>query len=283
LRPPLPASSSPEALGNNATTTAGATDVSDDEEDDFIDEGSRAVKIFDRLFLEMQAVIVQLSQQVQQIQTSGQHIPEAQLRKLLTAEFERALLARQAQIYEDHNNVDAECLEQATWEFIANEEPRVTRAVERFQKLYEGISGQTVVGRRPGVKVETVEAKVLDAQETIEAATVYFDALTSVMKQVGAEFKADGKNLQDPAVANAFQQKFAALANYAGDSALEGIGLTLKDFQASVGEEPTGSSGGSKPHHVANAAAKGLDGNGTDASEHVNSCAARACPRAALL
>jgi hypothetical protein len=217
---------------NNATTTAGATDVSDDEEDDFIDE-DLVCKIFDRLFLEMQAVIVQLSQQVQQIQMSGQHIPEAQLRKLLTAEFERALLARQAQIYEDHN-VDAECLEQATWEFIANEEPRVTRAVERFQKLYEGISGQTVVGRRPGVKVETVEAKVLDAQETIEAATVYFDALTSVMKQVGAEFKADGKNLQDPAVANAFQQKFAALANDAGDSALEGIGLTLKDFQASV-------------------------------------------------
>jgi hypothetical protein len=209
----------------------GATEIADDEED--IITQDLVCKIFDRLFLEMQAVVVQLSQQVQQIQMAGQHIPEAQLRKLLTAEFERALMARQGQVFQDHD-VDADCIEEATWEFVAMEDARVVRAVERFQNLYESISGKSVVGRRPGIKVEEVEVKVLDPQKTIEAATVYFNALTDVMKQVASEFQSEGKDLQNPSVANAFQQKFASLANDAGDQALERIGLTLKDFQASV-------------------------------------------------
>ena len=40
--------------------------------------------------------------------------------------------------YED-NDVDADCLEY----------PKVKRAVERFQKLYESISGEDVVGWTP--------------------------------------------------------------------------------------------------------------------------------------
>jgi hypothetical protein len=209
----------------------GITEIADDEEDVITQD--LVCKIFDRLFLEMQAVVVQLSQQVQQIQMTGQHIPEAQLRKLLTAEFDRALASRQGQVFQDHD-VDVDCIEEATWEFVAMEDARVVRAVERFQNLYESISGKSVVGRRPGVKVEELEVKVLDPQKTIEAATVYFNALTDVMKQVASEFQSEGKDLQNPAVANAFQQKFASLANDAGDQALEGIGLTLKDFQASV-------------------------------------------------
>lgn len=211
-------------------SNVGATDINDDE--DLIDE-DLVCKVFDRLFLEMQAVVVQLSQQVQQLQMTGQHIPEAQLRKILTAEFERALVARQAMVFEDHD-VDANCLEEATWEFVANEEPRVVRAVERFQQLYEGISGQSVVGRRPGVKLQSADAQVLDPQKTIAAATVYFGALSNVMRGLAAEFQAEGKDLQDPMVASAFQQKFASRANDAGDEALDGMGLTLRDFQASV-------------------------------------------------
>ena len=40
-------------------------------------------KIFDKLFLEMQGVLQQLSQQIQQIQMSGQQISEAQIRQAL--------------------------------------------------------------------------------------------------------------------------------------------------------------------------------------------------------
>jgi len=215
------------------SSSRGATDISEEEENADTIGADLVCKVFDRLFLEMQAVVVQLSQQVQQIQMSGQQIPEAQLRKLLTAEFERALTARQAQVYEDHD-VDADCIEEATWEFVAKEDPKVVNAVERFQKLYESISGGTLVGRRPGVKVETKVAKIIDSAKTIEAASVYFVALSNVMREIVEQFKADGRNLQDPAVANDFQRQFASVANEVGEKALEGIGLTLTDFQASV-------------------------------------------------
>ena len=121
-------------------------DIEELDEDDCITPED-VIAIFDKLFMTMQQVVLQLSQQVQQIQMSGQVIPEKQLRQLLKSEFERALLSCQAQVYED-NDVDADCLEEATWEFMESPEeyPKVKRAVERFQKLYESISGEDVVG-----------------------------------------------------------------------------------------------------------------------------------------
>mmetsp|Transcript_16435 Transcript_16435/g.24852 ORF Transcript_16435/g.24852 Transcript_16435/m.24852 type:complete len:275 (+) Transcript_16435:146-970(+) len=215
----------------------GATDIT--EEDEIITE-ELLVKIFDRLFLEMQMVLQQLSQHVQQIQSTGQMIPESQLRKILTSEYERALMDRQSKIFEDHD-VDADCIEEATWEFMEDEEryPKAKRAVERFQKLYESVSGESVVGRRPGIQIETKHAKVLSSEETIEAATVYFGALSNAMKGLAEKFKAEGKNLQDPAVNQEFQMKFASLANEAGDEALEAKGITTKDFQASIEKNAT--------------------------------------------
>jgi hypothetical protein len=226
----LVAAAATQFFPKSSKSSTGITDIDDDE--DMIDE-DLVCKVFDRLYLEMQNVVAQLGQQVQQIQMSGQQIPEAQLRKLLKVEFERALLLRQVKVYEDHN-VDADCLEEATWEFVADENQKVKQAVERFQKLYEQISGETVVGRRPGVAVEVKEAKILTGEKTIEAATVYFGALSDAMKGIVDEFKAEGKNLSDPAVTQELQIKFGSIANSAGDACLAKIGLTLRDFQASV-------------------------------------------------
>ena len=108
------------------------TEIDDEElitEDD-------VCKIFDRLFLEMQQVLGQLSQQIQQIQMSGHQIPENQLRQLLRGEFEKALTVKQKQAL-DEFDIDESCLEEATWEFLENEEqyPKVKAAVERFQRL----------------------------------------------------------------------------------------------------------------------------------------------------
>ena len=75
------------------------------------------VAVFDDIFLHMQSVLAQLSQQIQQIQMSGQSIPEPQLRQLLKSEFDRALLAKQPGIFDKHD-VDADCLQEATWEFM---------------------------------------------------------------------------------------------------------------------------------------------------------------------
>jgi len=102
------------------------------------------VSVFDGLFVHMQGVLSQLGQQIQQIQMSGQTIPEKQLRQLLKAEFERALLAQQNKIYEAHD-VDEEQLESATWEFLRDNEVNVRKAVERFQKLYENVTGETAL------------------------------------------------------------------------------------------------------------------------------------------
>lgn len=222
-----------QLFGTSPSRVGGATDI-DDYEEEFIDE-ELVCKIFDRLFMEMQMVIAQLGQQVQQIQMSGQRIPEAHLKQLLTAEFERSLLAKQAAVYEQHD-VDADCVEEATWEFLSKEDeyPKVKKAVERFQKLYESISGESVVGRRPGVTLQAEKATVLTADKTIEAAQVYFSALSAAMQNVVEEFKAEGKDITSPTGQMELQTKFGDVANDAGEKALSGLGIGMKDFQASV-------------------------------------------------
>lgn len=192
-------------------------------------------KIFDRLFMEMQSVLASLSQQVQQIQMSGQRIPEAQLRQVLVGEFERALVARQAVLFEEFN-VDADCLEVAVWEFMeqGEEHASVVKSVERFQRLYENVSGESVVGRRPGKAIEEEPVEILDPTKTVEAAEAYFGALTNTMKDLVDSFKNEGKDLNDRLVAQELSTKFASVANDAGEEALDDIGISLKSFQASV-------------------------------------------------
>ena len=185
-------------------------DVDEDDDDDFITPDD-VVAVFDKLFLTMQQVVLQLSQQVQQLQMAGQVIPEKQLRQLLKAEFERALLECQAQVFEE-NDVDADCLEEATWEFMESPEeyPKVKRAVERFQKLYESMSGEDVVGWTPkkaktkkssgeedGVSTTTgIARKELSPTELMKAATIYFDAITEIMIGLSNSVEGGGKRFQ---------------------------------------------------------------------------------------
>lgn len=212
-------------------------DEIDEVDGDFI-TAEEVVKIFDRLFLEMQAVLAQLSQQVQQIQMSGQQIPEKQLRMLLKGEFERALGIKQKMIL-DEFDMDEDCLEEATWEFLEKEgeNEKVKKAVERFQKLWENVSGESVVGKRPGQDGETKEmepTELLDAQTTIEVAEVYFDALTNAMGDLVESMKKEGKNLRDPAIAQELQMQFATVANEKGEEALKSRGVTQAQFQKSI-------------------------------------------------
>jgi hypothetical protein len=159
----MPSSSSTVLLGSALLVAAAAAATTfmnskpksreiaeiDEDEGDFI-SAEEVCKIFDRLFLEMQAVLAQLSHQIQQIQQSGQVIPEKQLRQLLKAEFERALGVKQKDVLEEYD-MDEDCLEEATWEFLEKPEEhmKVKKAVERFQKLWENVSGESVVGQRP--------------------------------------------------------------------------------------------------------------------------------------
>jgi hypothetical protein len=220
------------------SSSKGITDIDDEDEfaeGDFITEED-VVKIFDRLFLEMQAVLATLSQQVQQIQQSGQVIPEKQLRQLLKAEFERALVVKQQQVFEEYD-LDEDCLQEATWEFIQKEGqyPKVKKTVERFQKLWENVSGENVVGWSPGQEMKMAEEfEILSASKIVEAAEVYFGALTSAMADLVQNFKAQGKDLRETAVAQELHMQFASLANDKGEDALKGMGIGLSQFQKSI-------------------------------------------------
>jgi hypothetical protein len=63
----------------------------------------------------MQGVLAQLMQQIQQIQQSGQTIPEGQLKQLLGAEMERALV-KQGMVIEEFD-LDLDCLEERRGSF----------------------------------------------------------------------------------------------------------------------------------------------------------------------
>ena len=221
------------------------TDLDDiDEEEELSEEDmitpEIVISVFDKLFMTMQQVVLQLSQQVQQIQMSGQVIPEKQLRQLLKSEFERALSQCQPSVYEE-NDVDADCLEEATWEFMDNgdEYPKVKRAVERFQKLYESISGEDVVGWSPNKASSKKESdapkKELSPEELIKAATMYFEAITVKMVELANEWKSNGKDLSNPEHMQQFQLEASTEANEAGEGKMEQeLGITMSDFRSAI-------------------------------------------------
>ena len=225
-------------LNSSGGRNSRALVVTDIDEDDTSDNitANEVAKIFDRLFLEMQGVLAQLMQQIQQIQQSGQTIPEAQLKQLLRAEMERALVVKQGMVIEEFD-LDLDCLEEATWEFLEKEgeHPEVKKAVERFQKLWESATGDQVTGWQPGKAAEQkVIAPTLSPEKTIEVAAHYFASLTDNMKVCVAKFKAEGKDLRDPQVQQMLNQEFAQTANDAGEAALEAVGVTLEQSKRHV-------------------------------------------------
>ncbi len=234
------AAAAPFLLKSTSESTRDIAEIDDDDAQvdtgDFITEAD-VCKVFDRLFMEMQAVLAQLGQTIQQIQMSGQVIPEKQLRQILKSEYERALLVHQQRALEEAD-MDYDCFEEATWEFLDNEQeyPKVKKSVERFQKLWENVSGLSVVGKRPGKtgQIEEEKVELLSAAMTIEAAEVYFDALTNAMGDLVQAFKKEGKDLRDPAVAQQLQMEFAGEANDKGEEALKGMGISLSQFQKSI-------------------------------------------------
>ncbi|KAL7548403.1 hypothetical protein ACHAWF_011691 [Thalassiosira exigua] len=223
-----------------ASSSSPPRDLDDVDEEDCITPDD-VCAIFDKLFLQMQQVVLQLSQQVQQIQMAGQHIPEKQLRQLLKGEFERSLAQCQATVCED-NDVDADCLEEATWEFVASpeEHPKVVRAVERFQKLYDSISGEETTGWTPDKGNDAAEGgggekKELTPDELMKAATVYFDAITEKMIDVAESWKEEGKDLKDPRTVQQFHIEASTDANEAGEGALEEeMGVKMSDFRSAI-------------------------------------------------
>jgi len=223
-----------------------------DENIEYITEED-IVKVFDSLFIQMQNVISQLGQQIQQIQMMGQTIPQAQLRQLIKGEFERALLAKQGQVFDEHG-MDEDCVEEATMEFLAEPEkyPKAKKAVQRFQMLWENVSGEQVTNTLTASSSSkdssalsnstSSKKESLTKEELIKACKIYFDALTNAMRDIVESLKDKGANLSDPMVLNQMQMEFASVANDKGEEELrEQVGVTLDVFRSSIekyGEDP---------------------------------------------
>ena len=225
-------------LSSEKSDSTELAEIDDELEEGEYITGDDICKVFDRLFMEMQAVLAQLSHTVQQIQMSGQVIPETQLRQLLITEYERALTVKQQQALAEAD-MDYDCFEEATWEFLEKEDeyPKVKKSVERFQKLWENVSGENVVGKRKGdstQKKPEEKIEVLSPERTIEVAEIYFDTLTSAMGDLVKNFKEEGKNLRDPRVAQQLQMEFSSVANDKGEEALKELGVSQMQFQKSI-------------------------------------------------
>jgi len=231
-------SRSHQQANNNNNNTSTLAEIDEDfDESECITEDEVA-KLFDSLFVEMQGILSQLMQQVQQLQMAGQVIPEKQLKTIVKNEMERALLVKQKALLEQFD-MDYECWEQATWEFLEKEEqhPKVKKAVERFQRLWESATGEDVVGWRPGKESGSSSTNVQDVlspEQTIQMAEVYFAALTESMRSIVHDFKTRGHNLQDPQVQQALNMEFAKSASDVGEGALVSHNVTQAQFEASV-------------------------------------------------
>jgi hypothetical protein len=222
-------------FGTPSESRALATVTEIDDEDhqdqgDFITE-SDVCKIFDQLFTELQNAFSQLMNQVQQLQMAGQRIPEQQLQIIMKQELERALRMKQGPIVE-MAGLDMDCFEEATWEFIDQKNTKVQTAVERIQKLWQTATGELVVGWKPGK--ELVMSEPLGPDETVVAATAYFKALTECMRRLIQEYEIQEKDLQSPAVQQQLNLDFGTQANEAGEAALEHLGYSQAQFEASV-------------------------------------------------
>lgn len=207
-------------------------DIDDEYDESEMITPDEVCKIFDDLFMHMQGVISQIGMQVQQLQMQGQTIPDQQLRKLLKQEFDRNLTAKQPEVCEKYG-IDEDCFEEATKEFLKLENESVKKAVTRFQKFYENVSGESISS--DGGKSEGKSKELLSSENLLEAAEIYFNALTDSMGEIVQKFKEKGMSLNDPAIVQQLQMQFAAVANEAGEKALdEKMGISTSVFQASI-------------------------------------------------
>ena len=229
-------STAPPPQESRALTTVTEIDDDGDEKDTEYITANDVVKVFDQLYLELQSAFSQLMNQVQQLQMTGQSIPEAQLQLIMKQELDRALRTKQGSIVEKAH-MDMDCFEEATWEFLnpamtGTPHPQVRAAVEKLQKLWQTATGEHVVGWTPFSPPPVLEP--LDPDTTIQAATVYFQALTTCMRRLISEYEISGKDLRSEAVQQQLNMEFSHQANDAGDAALQELGYTQQQFEASV-------------------------------------------------
>jgi hypothetical protein len=221
------------------------------------------VKVWDRLFLETQQVVASTAQQLQQLLQMGA-IQESQARNIIANAIIDSLPKSQTKVCNEFG-VDYDCLEEATWEFVAEGDSKVQKAVERFQALFANFAGnRDYVGKRPssmmaqppsngttaargtGTATATGGATDLDddaddvdisPDDLIRAAQAFFAAATNAARATTQQAKMNGINLQDPSSAAAMVQDLGAVTETLTEEALQEFGLTTASFQAAISSQ----------------------------------------------
>merc|ERR1711862_694281 len=120
-------------------------------------------------------------------------------------------------------------------EFLADPEkyPKAKKAVQRFQMLWENVSGEKVANLSAAASTE--EVKILSKEQMLTALELYFDTITNSMLEIVQNVKEKGENLSDPTVMNRIQMDFASAGNDKGEEQLRGkMGVSLDVFKESI-------------------------------------------------
>jgi len=201
-------------------------------DDEIITEEDIA-KIFDSLFIQIQQVLQQIGMQLTQLERMGHRMPEAQVRQVLISEFERNLVIKQEKVFDDFD-VDEACVEEATMEFMSDPEkyPKAKKAVERFQKLWESVSGEKIINNSSSNVGPS--KKELTQEELIDASKLYFGSLTKAMHETVQNLRDSGASLEDPAIVERIQMEFISDQEKAEREMEVKMGVSLDSFQSSI-------------------------------------------------
>ncbi|GMI24622.1 hypothetical protein TrCOL_g7193 [Triparma columacea] len=146
-------------------------------------EASVVVAVFRDLNSEMQMNVQKLVQMIQQIQQSGQQIPEAQIQAWVVGEYEKALVGAQEKIFAKHS-VDEDDLSDSVSYYLTSSHPDVTKAVHQFKQLYKSVGG------RPPEKHVDLPPGV-DLQKFCEILSKYMDSMSECMGDIVGKYRSD--------------------------------------------------------------------------------------------
>jgi len=129
-------------------------------------------------------------------------------------------------------------------EFLADPEkyPKAKKAVQRFQMLWENVSGEKVANLSAAAASTSAEDsspainnKTLTKEQMLTSLELYFDTITNSMLEIVEKVKDKGENLSDPTVINKIQMDFASVGNDKGEEQLrEKMGISLDVFKESI-------------------------------------------------
>ena len=125
---------------SSSSSSSSAADEPISEED--LMPADECAKLFVMMIQKMKLQLNKLGQMIQQIQASGQQIPQEQLQAWLLSEYEKGVLSTQKEIM-DSEDVDEEDWQASTMYHLKNgTSSALTDAVKEFKLMYRQIGGE---------------------------------------------------------------------------------------------------------------------------------------------